>query len=80
MEQTNLIHDPAFAKHKMQMQNRLYAMMEQLGGMNIPLNPPRGRQQNKRLRGKGFDGRGGEQAADFPEAMIVDEPLRELKK
>ena len=62
------------------MQNRLYAMMEQLGGMNIPLNPPRGRQQNKRLRSKGIDGRGGEQAADFPAAMIVDQPLRELRK
>mgnify|MGYP001826348939 FL=1 len=74
MEQNNLIHDPAFARTKQQMQNRLYAMMEELGGMEIPMNPPRGRQQNKRLRN-----RDGVKAADFPEAFIVDEPLREIK-
>ena len=70
-EQTNLIHDPKFANIKQRMQDRLYAMMDELGGMRIPLNPPRGRQQNKRLRD-----RGGVKATDFPEAMVVDEPLR----
>lgn len=80
MEQHNLIHDPAFAAKKSEMQNRLYTMMDELGGMNIPLNPPRGNQQNKRLRSRGIDGRGGERAADFPEAMIVDEPLRKLRQ
>ena len=75
MEQNNLIHNPDFAKTMEQMQDRLYTMMEELGGMEIPLNPPRGRQQNKRLRD-----RGGVKATDFPEALIVDEPLRkELK-
>lgn len=74
-EQNNLIHDPAFGATAQQMQDRLYAMMDELGGMEIPLNPPRGRQQNKRLRD-----RGGVKSADFPEAFIVDEPLRnELK-
>lgn len=74
-EQTNLIHDPKYRETRAAMQNRLYAMMNELGGMQIPLNPPRGRQQNKRLRS-----RGGVNAADFPEAFIVDEPLRkELK-
>lgn len=73
-EQNNLIHRPAFAKTRQQMQGRLYAMMEELGGMEIPMNPPRGRQQNKRLRT-----RDGVKAADFPEAFIVDEPLREIK-
>lgn len=71
MEQNNLIHDPSFARTKTEMQNRLYSMMAELGGLQIPLNPPRGRQQNKRLRS-----RGGVEAADFPEAFIVDEPLR----
>lgn len=80
MEQHNLIHDPQFAKQASQMQNRLYELMDELGGMQIPVNAPRGRQQNKRLRSQGVGGRSGEQAADFPEAMIVDEPLRELKK
>ncbi|MFG0335594.1 MAG: sulfatase [Maioricimonas sp. JB049] len=75
MEQTNLIHDPKYVETAKRMQGRLYDMMEELGGMQIPLNPPRGRQQNKRLRD-----RGGVEAADFPEALIVDEPLRkELK-
>lgn len=75
LEQDNLIHSPDYEKTKRQMQDRLYAMMAELGGMNIPLNPPHGRQQNKRLRD-----RGGVKAADFPEAFIVEEPLRkELK-
>jgi N-acetylglucosamine-6-sulfatase len=75
LEQNNLIHDPDFARTKTEMQHRLYSMMAELGGLQIPLNPPRGRQQNKRLRS-----RGGVNAADFPEAFIVDEPLRkELK-
>lgn len=76
MEQNNLIHKPEFQKAKNQMQNQLYSMMDEMGGMQIPLNPPRGRQQNKRLRN-----RDGVKAADFPEAFIVDEPIRkELKK
>lgn len=75
MEQNNLAHKSEFEKTKKQMQDRLYAMMEELGGMVIPLNPPRGRQQNKRLRD-----RGGVDAADFPEAFIVDEPLRDELK
>ena len=70
-EQNNLIHDPKFAKVKTEMQNKLYNMMDELGGMTIPMNPPRGRQQNKRLRE-----RSGVEAAEFPEAFIVDEPLR----
>jgi len=75
MEQNNLIHDPEFVKIRDEMQDRLYEMMDELGGMTIPMNPPRGRQQNKRLRD-----RGGVGAADFPDAMVVDEPLRkELK-
>ncbi len=74
-EQNNLIHDPAFESVKNDMQDRLYEMMADLGGMEIPMNPPRGRQQNKRLRDKS-----GVKAADFPQWFIVDEPLRkELK-
>ena len=75
VEQNNLIHDPAFAKVKDEMQNRLYDMMEDLGGMAIPLNPPRGNRQVKRLRE-----RGGEKSANFPEAFIVDEALRKVLK
>ena len=74
-EQHNLIHDPAFAKTKKDMQDRLYAMMADLGGMDIPMNAPRGNQQNKRLRAKG-----GAKAADFPEAFIVDDPPQKAGK
>ncbi len=69
-EQHNLLYDPQYAKIARQMETRLYAMMEQLGGMQIPLNAPRGRSQNKRLRS-----RGGDHAADFPKAIVVDEPI-----
>jgi N-acetylglucosamine-6-sulfatase len=70
-EQNNLIHDPAFQELKQQMQDRLYTMMEDLGGMEIPLNRPRGQRKIERLRS-----RDGVKAADFPEAFIVDEALR----
>jgi N-acetylglucosamine-6-sulfatase len=75
LEQKNLIHEPSFQDTKNSMQSRLYEMMQELGGMEIPMNTPRGKQQNKRLRR-----RGGVKAADFPEAFIVDEPLRVLEE
>ncbi len=74
-EQNNLIHLQAYQKTKSRMQTKLYSMMDELGGMQIPLNPPRGRQQNKRLRD-----RGGVKAANFPEAFIVDEPISKKLK
>ena len=52
------------------METRLYEMMDELGGLEIPLNPPRGGSQNKRLRG-----RGGDKAADFPDALVLDKPV-----
>lgn len=72
MEQNNLIHDPEFADLHREMEATLYEMMEDLGGMDIPMNPPRGKRRVERLRDKG-----GADAADFPEAFLVDEPLRE---
>ncbi len=68
-EQHNLLYDPAHAPIAAEMESRMYAMMEELGGMEIPLNAPAGRSQNLRLRS-----RGGQEAADFPEALIVDRP------
>ena len=72
-EQNNLAHGPQHASMKREMQTRLYDMMGELGGMDIPMNPPRGRQQNKRLRG-----RGGVKGADFPETFLVNEPPRTI--
>lgn len=68
-EQHNLIHDPAYASQVKEMENRLYEMMAELGGMDIPMNQPKGGSKNKRLRS-----RDGETAADFPAANVLDEP------
>jgi N-acetylglucosamine-6-sulfatase len=69
-EMHNLRHDPEYTELAEQMQDQLYTMMEEMGGMDIPLNPPSGNFQNKRYRS-----RGGEEAADFPGAMVLDEPV-----
>ncbi len=69
-EMHNLCYDPEYAELAKQMQAQLYAMMEEKGGMEIPLNAPRGNFQNKRYRS-----RGGEEAADFPKPLVVDEPI-----
>jgi len=45
-------------------------MMDEMGGMFVPLNAPRGGLQNKRLRT-----RGGDKTGDFPDSMVVDEPI-----
>jgi N-acetylglucosamine-6-sulfatase len=57
------------------MEDRLYAMMDELGGMDIPLNSPRGNSQNKRLRT-----RKGDSSADFPADMVLDEPANKNAK
>jgi N-acetylglucosamine-6-sulfatase len=44
------------------MRNRLFAVLEQTGGMSIPLQPDRGNQQNLRSPDRG-------KAADFPEEI-----------
>ena len=69
-ETKNLLHDPAYTDTAKDMEASLYEMMAELGGMAIPLNAPRGNSQNKRLRR-----RGGKKAADFPEPMVLDDPV-----
>lgn len=69
-ESRNLIHDPARSEEVRRMEDELYRMMDQLGGMEIPLNQPKGGFNDKRLRG-----RGGEKAADFPSSKVVDQPI-----
>jgi N-acetylglucosamine-6-sulfatase len=68
-ESRNLLHDPAHRKQAKEMENRLYRMMDEFDGMEIPLNQPSGSSNRIRLRE-----RGGEKAADFPPPMVVDEP------
>jgi N-acetylglucosamine-6-sulfatase len=74
-ESKNLISDPQFAPIVKRMENELYQKMADLGGMEIPVNQPRGRSQNKRLRS-----RGGDKAADFPPPMVLDQPVNRSAK
>lgn len=74
-ESKNLIHDPNYRDTAKKMEDQLYAMLGDAGGMDIPMNQPAGNSQNKR-----WDDRGGNSAADFPKAFVVDEPInREAK-
>jgi N-acetylglucosamine-6-sulfatase len=74
-EQNNLIGSSQHKKIVKEMENRLYGMMADLGGMDIPMNPPKGTSNNKRYRT-----RGGESAADFPANVVVEEPLNRNAK
>ena len=68
-ERTNLAFQKSHANKKAEMRERLFDMMEELGGMQIPMNRPRGGQQNKRLRTQNAA------PAPFPESLIVDEVI-----
>ena len=69
-ETRNLLYEEGHRQTARRMEARLYEMMAELGGMAIPMNAPRGSSQNKRLRR-----RGGKKAADFPEPMVLDQPI-----
>lgn len=71
-EARNLAYEPAFRETGETMKKRLYALMREYGGMDLPLNEPEGEIRNLR-----FAPRGGKQAADFPVPMLVDEPVYE---
>jgi N-acetylglucosamine-6-sulfatase len=49
--------------------------MDELGGMSIPLNAPKGGINNKRLRD-----RAGQTGADFPAPFVVEKPLNQNAK
>ena len=74
-ETNNLINQPDYRSIVKEMENRLYAMLGDSGGMDIPMNQPRGSSQNKR-----WAKRGGAQAADFPKSIVVEEPLNRQAK
>jgi len=69
-ETKNLIHDPAFKKIALQMEDQLYGMLGEAGGMEIPMNHPGRFSANKRWAKKG-----GNEAEDFPKALVVEEPV-----
>ena len=74
-ETKNLLYDPAYQPTAADMERKLYAQMEELGGMGIPLNAPGGRAMNKRLHS-----RGGPQGAPFPDPFVVEKPLNRNAK
>jgi len=71
-EMHNLRYDPGQADRVASMEKKLYGMMEDLGGMQIPLNPPSGGIQHLRYRS-----RGGQEASDFPDALVTDHPVNQ---
>ncbi len=74
-ETKNLIHDSEHASVAQEMENQLYAILGETDGMDLPMNQPSGRSQNKRWAEKG-----GEEAADFPKALVVEEPINRQAK
>jgi len=69
-ETTNLLYTEGYETIAIELQDRLYAKMTALGGMEIPLNAPGGSSQNKRL-----ETRHGRSASDFPAPLVVEEPV-----
>ena len=69
-ETKNLINDPKFRPVAKNMEKRLYAMLGDAGGMDIPMNQPKGNSNNKR-----WEQVGGNEAADFPKSMVVEQPI-----
>ncbi|QDT06039.1 Arylsulfatase [Rubripirellula lacrimiformis] len=74
-EKKNLLHDPAYKSVAKEMETELYRMLGDAGGMDIPMNQPKGNSQNKRWSEKG-----GNESADFPAAMVVEEPANQEAK
>jgi N-acetylglucosamine-6-sulfatase len=74
-ESNNLINNADYKSVATEMENRLYAMLGDTGGMDIPMNQPRGNSQNKR-----WQERGGDQAADFPQSIVVEQPMNRQAK
>ena len=67
-ETTNLIASEEHAGIIKEMENELYGMLGEAGGMFIPLNQPAGRSNNLRMRSRSKPG-------DFPEWMMRNEPV-----
>jgi len=74
-EKNNLLYDPKYKSIGKEMENELYRMLGQAGGMDIPMNQPAGGLANRRWSAKG-----GNNAADFPKAIVVDAPTRPKAK
>jgi N-acetylglucosamine-6-sulfatase len=71
-ESKNLINDPSYQSVAQEMEKKLYDMLGQEGGMEIPMNQPSGGVNNKR-----WSRNDGKQGAEFPKSMIVDKPINQ---
>ena len=69
-ETTNLLYEEGYTDIAKDLRERLYTKMDELGGMEIPLNAPSNQSNNKRL-----ETRHGRRASDFPAPLVVEEPL-----
>jgi N-acetylglucosamine-6-sulfatase len=74
-ETNNLIFDAEYKKLAGEMEDRLYAMLGEAGGMDIPMNQPKGNSQNKR-----WAKRAGNVSAEFPAELVVEEPINRNAK
>lgn len=75
-ESHNLIADPDFQEIEREMAGKLYAMLEEAGAMNIPMNNLAGI-RGARMRSRE---RGGEKAADFPGHFVTGSEKKEKSK
>ena len=69
-ESRNLIASPKHQSIAKSMESKLYDFLTAEGGMEIPLNAPKGGSNNKRLAP-----RDGAKAADFPPEMVVPKAI-----
>jgi N-acetylglucosamine-6-sulfatase len=67
-ETNNLIASQEHQDIIREMEDALYEALDEVGGMEIPLNQPRGGSANLRLKSRSEPGK-------FPERMVVDEPV-----
>ncbi len=71
-ETTNLLYDGKHRDLANDLERQLFGTLTELGGLYIPLNAPVGDSLNRRSRN-----RGGDRAADFPKALVVDQPVNQ---
>lgn len=70
LERTNLIQQPEHAETVRDLNRRLFRMLEETGGLYIPLYPDRGGSQNLRLDTRGH-------GHDFPDWFYRDAPVNQ---
>ncbi len=70
LESNNLIFSPQHAQVVREMNKRLFALLQETGGMQMPLYPDRGGQANLRRKG-------GSKAAEFPPQLMREKDSKQ---